>query len=273
MSHTLAVITVVYQNYRVLEDFFSSLKNQSVKDFKLFLTDQSPSPQNIATPTFACDVSHSANLGYAHGVNVGLAQASTQAYDYFCVINTDTVVDRLFVAKMLYSLKNHPGSIIGGKIYYAKGFEYHHNRYAKNELGSVLWYAGGGVDYQNGLTFHRGVDKVDHKQYDNFEKTDFVTGCLLGFDRSVLHKVGFWDENYFMYFEDADFCERAKQQTITLYYDSAIVIWHKNAQSTGGAGSPLHQKFQRNSRLRFTLKYMPLWTKLHLLKNALFNRW
>lgn len=87
------------------------------------------------------------------------------------------------------------------------------------------------------------------------------------FDKKVVERVGHWDEDYFLYFEDADFCEKAKRKKIQLYYDPSIILWHKNAQSTGGSGSSLQQKYQLKNRLKFALKYAPLKTKLHLLWN------
>ncbi len=66
----------------------------------------------------------------------------------------------------------------------------------------------------------------------------------MAYDKKIYEKVGKWDESYFLYYEDADFCERALKKQISLIYDSTIMLWHKNAQSTGGSGSSLHQKYQ-----------------------------
>jgi len=131
----------------------------------------------------------------------------------------------------------------------------------------VFWYAGGITNWRHSTTTHRGVDEIDKYQFDKFEKTDFVTGCMLFFNKKVVDRVGLWDESYFLYYEDADFCERAKKAGFDLFYNPSIVIWHKNAQSTGGSGSSLHAKYQKKNHLRFGLKYAPLRTKLHLIKN------
>jgi hypothetical protein len=54
-------------------------------------------------------------------------------------------------------------------------------------------------------------------------------------------------------------------------YDPSIKLWHKNGQITDGPGSVLHKKYQEKNRVVFGLKYAPLRTKLHLLKNAITN--
>lgn len=268
-KNDLAVITVVYQNYKVLKDFFTSLKKQTNKNFKLFISDLSETKKQIKADGVEFLVISGQNKGYAHGVNVGLKKAIELGFTNFLIINNDTYFQEDFVEKVITSLKNNPGSIVGGKIYYAQGYEYHKDRYNQKDLGKVLWFAGGYVDWQNVITPHIGVDEVDNGKYDNKVQTDFLTATLMVFDKNVLSKVGFWEESYFLYYEDADYSERAKRKGVGLIYDPQIVIWHKVSQSTGGSGSKMHQKYQGKNRIKFGLKYAPYKTKFHLIKNAL----
>lgn len=270
MQHKLALLTVVYNNYTILDEFFSSLEPQST-NIHVYVSDLSTKKQKYSYPNYAT-VIDSENLGYSHGVNRAMVHALRDGYTNLCVVNSDIIFDKNFVASTGSSLEKHPGTIIGGKIYYAPGFEYHTDRYTEKELGNVLWYAGGTIDWNNMITAHRGVDEVDTGQYDKPESTQFVTGCLVAFDKQVVDTVGFWDESYFLYYEDTDFCQRASEAGVALLYDPTIKIWHKNAQSTDGAGSQLHQKYQNKNRLKFGLKYAPLRTKMHLLKNAVLEQ-
>lgn len=273
LHNKLAIITVIYQNYNILKDFCESLQIQSNKNFHLFISDLSDNKQQINLSNFhnQSSIINDVNKGYAHGINLGLKEAIKQGFTRFCVINNDTFFEKDFVDFVLQSIVNRPSSIIGGKIYYAPGYEFHKSRYNKKDLGRILWYAGGSVNWDHALTPHRGVDKIDMGKYDKLEKTGFVNGCLMCLDKSVIEKVGFWDESYFLYFEDADYCERSKQKGIELFYDPSIKIWHKNAQSTGGSGSNTHLKYQKKNQLIFGLKYAPWRTKLHLLINYLLN--
>lgn len=270
MKTTLAICTVVYENYEVLHDFIKSLEIQTNQNFHLFIADTSKHPQKIES-TVPFTHLKTKNKGYAHGINVCLEKALKKELTQFCIINNDTYFNELFVQRVISSLEKHPDSIIGGKIYYASGFEYHKQRYTKNELGKIIWYAGGTIDWNNVYTHHIGVDEVDTGQFDTIKKTDFITGCLTCFDKTVLDSIGYWDAEYFLYYEDTDFCERAKRKGITLYYDPSIILWHKNAQSTDGSGSELHEHYQNKNRVRFGLKYAPLRTKMHLLKNAILK--
>lgn len=165
----------------------------------------------------------------------------------------------------------HPRTIGGGKIYYADGFEYH-KEYAKNDLGNVIWFAGGKIDWNHVITSHVGVDEVDEGQFNEEKEVDFLTGCMMFFDKAALDVVGFWDESYFLYYEDADWSVRAKKAGIRLVYTPRVTLWHKNAQSTDGAGSSIHTKYQEKNRVKFGLAYAPLRTKLHLLKNLFWHK-
>lgn len=267
MSHRVALITVVYQNYAVLKDLFASLKKQTNKDFHIFIIDLSKNKQKIEVGKLPLTIIYGENKGYAYGVNLGLRKAMENRFSNFCIINNDIDFKSNFVDSVLSSIIYHPSSIVGGKIYYAPGYEYHKKRYSKKDLGRVIWYAGGSIDWNNMYVKHHHVDEVDDKKILQSVETDFISGCLMVFDKAVLESIGYWDERYFLYYEDADYCERAKRKGIKLYYDPSIVIWHKNAQSTEGSGSKLHQHYQEKNRLQFVLKYAPLKTKLHIVKN------
>ncbi|HLL61022.1 MAG TPA: glycosyltransferase family 2 protein [Candidatus Nitrosocosmicus sp.] len=270
MKNDLAILTVNYENYQVTEDFLTTINTFNNTDFKVFIADLSDHKKNIVKHTNV-EVLKGLNKGYAYGINIALKQAIKERYTKFVVINNDIRLSRNFISSCLKSLENKKGCIIGGKIYYEAGYEYH-NHYRKDERGKVIWYAGGQVDWRNAFVIHRGVNEVDHGQYDQAKETDFITGCLMLFDKDVIDKIGMWDEHYFLYYEDADFCERAKRNGIKLYYDPTIVIWHLNSQSTGGSGSKLHQKYQKTNQIRYGLKYAPLRTKLHLVKNKFLGQ-
>ncbi|MCR4329725.1 MAG: glycosyltransferase family 2 protein [Candidatus Roizmanbacteria bacterium] len=265
MSHTLAILTVVYQNYTTLKDFFDSLSKQTSKDFHVYIFDGSPEKEPIDLPPYAERIQGD-NKGYANGIKTAYS-AAKKKHDYFAVVNSDIIFDTHFVGNVIQSLAKNQKSLVGGKIYYAPGYEYHETRYEPKDLGHVFWYAGGYIDWNNVLAIHRGVDCVDVDQFSTKENTGFITGCLMCYTKQTASILGTWDTKYIMYFEDADYCIRAKQKNIPLIYDPSIIIWHKNAQSSGGSGSRIQEKFMNRSRLLFGLRYAPLRTKVHLLKN------
>jgi GT2 family glycosyltransferase len=210
------------------------------------------------------------NIGFVGGYNTGMKRALASQAEYILIVNNDTLMDKQLIKNLLTVLQQHPkAGMVVPKIYFAKGHEYHKDRYSKDELGKVFWYAGGSTDWANVKSVHRGIDEVDHGQYDQIERVDFASGCCLMFKREVLEKVGLFDERYFLYYEDADLNERIQRAGYTIYYVPTAVLVHLNAGSTGGAGNVLHDYFITRNRMLFGMTYAPLRTKIALLRESL----
>lgn len=207
------------------------------------------------------------NVGFATGNNIGMKQALDDKADIIVLINNDTVVPTDLVKNILNSpIKDQNIGAVGGLIFFAKGFEFKQN-YKKEDLGKVIWYAGGIHDWNNVYGSHLGVDEVDIGQYDSVRDTDFVTGCLFIVRADTLKKVGLFDERYCLYIEDSDLCLRIKRSGLRLVVDPKIKIWHKVAQSSG-IGSPLNDYFLTRNRLLFGMTYASTRTKAALLREA-----
>lgn len=282
----LAIITVIYKNYEIVHEFVASLTAQSCQDFRVYILDLTEE-KDRDTLIFDDDryiLQTGPNRGYAYGVNRGVELATRDGLSRFAVVNPDVILDAEFVSSCIESLLQHPKTLIGGKIFYAPGYEYHQDKVPKNTFrlpkdGSCfplptdypysIWYAGGRIDWAHATTRHIGVDDLDHQMYDVPGATDFVTGCCMVYDKQVVDVLGRWDEGYFMYYEDSDYSVRARKTAIEIRYEPSIKLWHKNAQSTGGSGSDFHVKMMNKSHFRFAMKHAPWRTKLHVLKNSL----
>jgi len=208
------------------------------------------------------------NLGFSGGNNVGIRRALEHGTDLVWLLNNDTVVDENALSALLEAFTQPDVGVVGSKIYFAPGREYHKERYEKKDSGQVLWYAGGIIDWNNMYASHRGVDEVDKGQYDKIEETPFVTGCSMMVKKQVFEKIGLLDEKFFAYLEDLDFCLRAKEMGYKLLYVPQSIIWHNNAGSSG-VGSQLHQYYMTRNRLLVGMRYARLRTKFALIREAL----
>jgi len=209
------------------------------------------------------------NLGFTGGNNIGMKFVLTKGVDAVVLLNNDTLVDKNLVQELSKTADAYLNSVIVPKIYFAKGHEYHADRYSEKELGHVFWYAGGEIDWNHVTGKHRGVNEVDTGQYDVESKTAFASGCCLYIPRKIVEKVGMFDDDYFLYFEDADFSERVKKAGFTIYYAPTAIVWHKNAGSTGGSGSDLQDYYISRNRMLFGMEYAPIRTKIALLRESL----
>jgi len=207
------------------------------------------------------------NLGFTGGNNVGMQYAINHGADFIWLLNNDTIVHR-DVLSFLKAFDDPKVGIIGSKIYFAPGREFHHDRYAEKERGKVIWYAGGLVDWDNVYASHRGVDEIDHGQYDKMELTQFVTGCSMMIRRDVLDRIGLLDDKYYLYLEDLDYCLRAKKAGFKLMYVPSSVLWHVNAGSSARPGNPLHEYYFTRNRLLLGFRYTSIRTKFALVREA-----
>ena len=208
------------------------------------------------------------NLGFAEGNNVGIREAIKNGADYVMVLNNDVIVKNAFWLPLVDFIKKHKKvGVVGPKIYFAPGREFHKTRYQKKERGRVIWFAGGEIDWKNVYAFHRGVDEVDTGQYDKSFETDFVSGCCLMAKSEVWQKAGFFDPKYFLYYEDSDFCLKVKKLGGKIYYLPKAKIWHLNAGSSD-CGGALQDYFITRNRLLFGLRWAPLRTKVALIRES-----
>lgn len=208
------------------------------------------------------------NVGFSAGNNIGIKKAVRMGAKVVYILNNDTEVDpNLFYRS--YRYVEGKNRIAGGKIYYAKGYEFHE---AQRGKGNILWYAGGHMDWSIGLSRHIGVDEEDRGQYDKTSDIDFITGCFIAIPRRVLSRIGYLDEPFFLYLEDSDFCLRAKKMGVEVKYNPSLVIYHRNSSSTV-AGSPLVDYYITRNRFFIGKRYGSFRLYVALIREALFRNW
>jgi len=184
------------------------------------------------------------NLGFAGGNNLGLRYALAQSVAYVLVINNDTVVDARMVGQLVAAAEAHPqAGVVGPIIYYL-------------DQPQDVWFAGYRFDHgiyllRRGLNLRPPLQAV--------EQVDFVSGCAMLMRREVLERVGLFSEDYFMYYEDLDYCFRVKQAGLRILCVTGARMWHAVSASTGGADSPLKQYYQVKSSLIFYRQHFRGW--------------
>lgn len=208
------------------------------------------------------------NLGFAEGNNEGIRYCLDKKADYLVLLNNDTVVDKNLISGLLEtSYENPDAALISPKIYFAKGFEFHKNRYSKSELGKVIWYAGGIIDWNNIYGSNFGVDEVDKGQFEKVQITDFATGACVLCKSEALKKIGLFDKKYYMYLEDMDLSQRAKKEGYRVLYTPKGLLWHKVSQSSVIGGN-LNDYFITRNRLLFGFRYASARTKFALYRES-----
>lgn len=181
------------------------------------------------------------NLGFAEGNNIGMRYAyEVLESDYILLLNNDTVVEKDFLIKMVQAGEaDRQVGIVGPKIPY-------YDNPSKN------WYCKGIVNWFSINIAYHG-ERCDSKTTDN----DYITGCAMLVKRDVVKKVGYLNENLFLYFEDADFNLRAKNSGFSLVVEPSAIVYHKVSITSNTFYKSKSQYYFSRNRIWFVKKYCP----------------
>ncbi|PQJ13081.1 glycosyltransferase family 2 protein [Flavipsychrobacter stenotrophus] len=177
------------------------------------------------------------NLGFAGGNNLGIQQATG---DYLFFINNDTEITEGLIETLVATLEAHPEcGIISPKIRYY-------------DQPDMLQYAGfTPMNYYTARNNCIGQFEKDYGQYDNLTgETGYIHGAAMMLPRSAMDKAGLMPENYFLYYEEMDWCEMIKRAGYTIRINMQALIYHKESISVGSK-SALKEYFMNRNRLLF----------------------
>lgn len=197
-----------------------------------------------------------ANLGWAGGTNVGVRLGLKMGVQLFWLLNNDTIVDTHSLERLVEALQNDPTvGIVGSKIVY-----YDHPR--------ILWSAGGGIRWwRGGATYHIGLDCPDGEEFNQRRQVEYVTGCSLLVPAALIQSVGLLPELYHLYFEEPEWCVRARRAGWKVVYEPGSVVYHKVSRSISRRPALIDYYVTRN-RLRFVLRHRPMLLPIALMDSV-----
>lgn len=255
-------VAVIILNYKVKDLVIGCIKTvqrSTLKNLEIIVVDnnsQDDLQEEIKKIPNIQFIQNSENLGYTGGNNIGIKKALADGADYVFVLNPDIEVDNKAIENLVSVVGQEQAGIVGPKVLFADR--------------KTIWYAGGIFDRANVLGKHRGIDEKDRGQYDKAQETEYVTGGAIMIAKEVFDKIGLFDEKYFLYYEDSDFCFRAKEAGFKIMYVPQAVIYHANA-SSAGLGSSLQDYYITRNRMLFASKFLSIRTILALLREAIRN--
>lgn len=255
-------VAVIILNYKVKREILKCLKSVEDSSFgslEIIVVDNNSGDrlgESLKKHQNVRFIQNKENLGYTGGNNMGIKIALEMDVDYIYVLNPDTTIDKNCIKNLVEGMEKSDAGIVGPKIYFAGS--------------NTIWHAGGILDILNVIGSHRGVDEEDKGQFNEAREVDFISGAAFFVKAEVFNSIGFFDERYFLYYEDGDFCLRAKRAGYKVVYIPKALVYHENASSTG-LGSPLQDYFITRNRMIFASKFLPFRTRFALLREALRN--
>lgn len=179
------------------------------------------------------------NLGFAKGNNIGIKCAHKNKADLVLLLNQDTIVSK----NSLLPLLKNSADIVSPVIRFKR-------------KGKWIYDYGGKINWNFGKTWHQESATY---QFQKIFLPDYVSGCCMLIKKPVWEKIGLLEKKYFLYFEDVDYCLRAKKSGFIVATEPKSVIFHNLVETNK---KTLKQNFHLvKSNLFFINDYISIWKK------------
>lgn len=171
------------------------------------------------------------NLGFAAAVNIGIKKALAKGADKILLVNPDIKIKKIDFKK---------GDVVAPVLKFKRD-------------GEWVYDYGGKVNWLIGRTTH--IESSTSLNLRGVKNIDYVSGACMLIDKKVFEKIGYFDERFFMYFEDNDFCLRAKAAGFKIAVDPTVIVNHDLTKSEQKINYAL------KSNLKFINKWVPWYSK------------
>ncbi|HEY8515152.1 MAG TPA: glycosyltransferase family 2 protein [Candidatus Binatia bacterium] len=184
------------------------------------------------------------NLGYAGGNNVGIRAALEEGAQYVLVLNNDARAEPDTIAEMVAVARRDPKiAAVGAKV-------------LRLDDPTRLWMAWGEVTYRQSLVRLVGEDAPDGPQFDVERDVDWVSGAAILLARPALEAIGLFDEEFFAYHEEVDWCASARERGFRVVYAPRAVVRHRGESSSGGRSFVSRKQYlTARNMVRFVRKH------------------
>jgi len=189
-----------------------------------------------------------ANLGFGRACNLGIRRAFEDSRVRFVfLLNNDAVVHPHALERLMEAAQANPtAGILGPKIYF-------------RQEPSQIWYAGARMRRGVLAAADTGRGQIDRGQFELSRNVDYVFGAAMLIQREVIERIGQFDERFFIYLEDLDFCLRAQHAGFSPLFVPQALVWHSGSASTARFLYMRRYHHVRSSVI-FLLKHLsPVW--------------
>jgi len=221
----VTIVVVTYNSSPLLGTLLESLPaalGSLSADVVVVDNGSSDGTADLAARRRDCRLVRSVNVGYAGGLNLGI-RASLRT-DAILVLNPDTRLDAGAIETMMRTLQEPGVGVVAPRILSPDGALVTSLR-REPTLRRAL-----GLSARGRPALSETV--LELEEYERPRDVDWATGAVLLMSRDCYDAVGGWDESYFLYSEETDFCLRARELGWTTRYEPSAVAMHIG----GGSG-------------------------------------
>jgi GT2 family glycosyltransferase/glycosyltransferase involved in cell wall biosynthesis len=223
-SRSVAVVIPCWNLFNLTRRcVLSVLSHTGGVDFKVVLVDNGSNEATDETlkwarmmakdePRFHL-IENGRNLGFAKANNIGAKWAREQGDCDLLFLNNDCYVDQSNWLQHIQAtcLMNPEVGVVGCKL---------------TDGGGVILHAGTRMPLHEFCGMQLGGMEKDRGQYDYIRIVQGVVGACMYIRGELFDQLGGFDENYFAYFEDTDFCFQAQEVGWLTAYDGRVMVVH-----------------------------------------------
>lgn len=254
----VAIIIVNWNGKRDTLRCLQSLCKESYRNKEIIIVDNGSLDGSVEAiretyPSYTV-IAEPKNLGFAAGNNKGIKQALDRGAKAVLLLNNDTTVAANLISSFLSTAICYPNAILGAKIYQM------HNPTKLDHLGGNWNSATGNFDL-----IGKGESALRYRVPITM---DYACGCAIFIPSRILRRVGWLDADYFLYWEDSDFCFRARRLGHETRLCPHAAVWHIGSSSTTTHSIQTIYFWWRN-RLRWIDKNLPRGERIRLWRKIL----
>jgi GT2 family glycosyltransferase len=257
-SPLVSIIIVNYNGKKYLRECLTSLFNQTYRNFEIILVDNKSSDDSVdfVRSNYGNSIlviENDANVGFAAGCNIGIRASKGSL---ICLFNQDAIADKEWLSTLVYVIQSAEDiAAVAGKLYYWG------DKYGKDAVfctwSKVDPYTAGAYN------FYKGDEPIS--------KVDYLTGAAMLVKRGVIDKIGLLDTEYFLYFDETEWCARMIRASYDLVYVPQAIAWHVVSASLTDSNSKRY--YMNRSRMRFALKnfdlsYLPIYFAFFVVESV-----
>jgi hypothetical protein len=252
----VAIIVLNWNGRDCLPRCLTSLEALSYPDKEIIVVDNGSSDDSLAHVKrdfpHCLFIENGGNLGFASGMNRGIRLALERGADYVWLFNYDAEAAPDALSLLIDAATSHPeAGLLSPAITGPDG---------------ALWFGKGRIDFLRMRALHvaPSSEELSSVAY----PSPFLTGCALLINKATIEKIGFLDEDFFLYYEDADYCLRARKAGLQcLVVPKARVMHAEKSQE-----NPEKTYYLVLSGLLFSAKHTPKLLRPYLAGYATIRR-
>lgn len=255
------MLSIIIVNYKTSKDLIVCLDSikkyeKNYKQYEIVIVDNNSDDNGLEQIKdkfpFVKIIYAPRNGGFSYGNNIGIKITKE---GIILLLNPDTYLKDNSIEKLYIRMRSDPEILIAGpKLLYADG---RNQSYFTPKSYLTLWRLFCMEFFINRIFIKSNFFNSYFQTYMDYDKERFVeqvSGAVFMFKRSLIDKIGLLDENYFMFFEESDFCLQAlKKGYKLLYYPESKVI-HIAGQSTLSGFSEQSNRYYIESSIYFFKK-------------------